>query len=781
MVMKHLGFNYNRLAILMGAILYQPATHAIERIEAVNENVLPTVSVTASRVQRKISDLASDVQVIDRTQIQQQQGAGRKTADILAQLIPNLAPSSGTTSNFGQTLRGRQVLIMVDGVPQTGSRDVSRQLNSISPDLIERVEILSGATSIYGSGATGGIINIITARTQTDGITGRTRIGLTSGNRASTDALAYELGQHLGFKQGSWSGQLDLNLTQRGEQQDPNGKRIGPEPAQTDRQDTQTGDVAGRLNVKLAPAQFLSMGVQYYQDEQNSDYAPDYGPRLSALLVPTFQPSLAAIPGLQLADQPHTRRHAFNVQYENQKWVGHAVNVEGYYRQENSRFFPSVKAFPLNNALPAVQKMQLTTAQQQQLVQALQRSAFGVLQSESAVDVWGARIALRKPVTLSKQKIRFSYGLDYEKEQDKQHADQYQLAAFMASNGLDYQATGKQFSFGPDVTIEKTGAYIQADTDVSANLNVQGGVRYQNISSNSAAFTPTAEGLLSDLLGQYKVPYQTGQVNAGSVKHQQTLLNLGAVYHLNDNQQVFANFAQGFSLPDLQRVLRDVAPGFVVNSENVEPIKVNSVEAGWRLNQEDGLQASATAFYNTSDKVIQFLRNFNVVVADGNERIYGIEGQISLPIQANWRAGGTIAYTQGQYEDAKGAYRALNAFRVTPLKGTLFSEWGDSKTGLLRVQLLGIGGSDTAYRDAQLAASDARVRAASAVKLKGYLVADVTATFPLAAGELQLGVYNAGNTGYRTVFSQEAAATYGPMSSLPAQGRTYGMAYTFKY
>jgi iron complex outermembrane receptor protein len=45
-----------------------------------------------------------------------------------------------------------------------GSRDSSRQLNSISPNMIERVEVVSGASSIYGAGATGGIINIITKK-----------------------------------------------------------------------------------------------------------------------------------------------------------------------------------------------------------------------------------------------------------------------------------------------------------------------------------------------------------------------------------------------------------------------------------------------------------------------------------------------------------------------------------------------------------------------------------------------------------------------------------------
>lgn len=113
---------------------------------------------TATRIPTNISEIAGTVQTINQSQIEQQAIAGRKTADILAQLIPSLAPSSGTTSNYGQTMRGRNVLVLIDGVPQTGSRDVSRQFNSVSPGLIERVEVISGATSIYGSGATGGLL-----------------------------------------------------------------------------------------------------------------------------------------------------------------------------------------------------------------------------------------------------------------------------------------------------------------------------------------------------------------------------------------------------------------------------------------------------------------------------------------------------------------------------------------------------------------------------------------------------------------------------------------------
>ncbi len=45
-------------------------------------------------------------------------------------------------------MRGRAVQYMIDGVPQHGFGDSSRQLNSISPNSIERIEVVSGASGM---------------------------------------------------------------------------------------------------------------------------------------------------------------------------------------------------------------------------------------------------------------------------------------------------------------------------------------------------------------------------------------------------------------------------------------------------------------------------------------------------------------------------------------------------------------------------------------------------------------------------------------------------------
>ncbi|RYD90316.1 MAG: TonB-dependent receptor, partial [Sphingobacteriales bacterium] len=181
-----------------------------------NASPLSPIVVTATRSPTSIAQIAGTVQTIAQAEIVQQAATGKKVADILAQLVPSLGASSGTMSNYGQTMRGRQVQILIDGVPQTGSRDASRQLNSISPALIDHIEVVSGASSIYGSGATGGIINIITRRaTEGEPLSFESKVGLTAGDHFSSDAVAYEVAQTAAFSHGALDGFLGASFTQR--------------------------------------------------------------------------------------------------------------------------------------------------------------------------------------------------------------------------------------------------------------------------------------------------------------------------------------------------------------------------------------------------------------------------------------------------------------------------------------------------------------------------------------------------------------------------------------
>ena len=87
--------------------------------------------------------------------------------------------ASGSRGNNRQIdIRGmgpENTLILIDGVPVTsrnsvryswrGERDTRGDSNWVPPEMVERIEVLRGpAAARYGSGAAGGVVNIITKR-----------------------------------------------------------------------------------------------------------------------------------------------------------------------------------------------------------------------------------------------------------------------------------------------------------------------------------------------------------------------------------------------------------------------------------------------------------------------------------------------------------------------------------------------------------------------------------------------------------------------------------------
>lgn len=711
-------------------VIQEPSLAASKETKKANTQLAPIV-MTATRTPKSIAEVAGTVQTIRGDEIAQQAGAGRKVADVLAQLVPSLAPSSGNTSNYGQTMRGRNVLVMIDGVSQTGSRDVARQLNSISPNMIDHIEVVSGATSIYGSGATGGIINIITKRAdKSEPVSFQTKLGLTSADNFRGDSLAYQVGQTASFSNDKVDGFVGIDYTKRGSQFDGNGDRISLSPWQGSTMDTDTIDVNGRLNFNLTDNQSLSFGAQYYKDEQDTEYGPDY-----SYLKTKTQPSYKAIKGWSLDNQPFTERYAFNTQYQNQDFLGQILNVEAYYRNEKSRFVPY----------------------------GYSADGVDVKQSQSNVDYAGIRSTVQSDLKVAERDLKLTYGLDYDWEKDHQWAEFYKPS----NNGLSYTATGETQGSGPDTKIQNIGTFLQGDYALTDRLNVQSGVRYQYVQADTDSYLTARK------------PYTL--MAADSTDSDKFLFNLGAVYKLTDAQQVYANFSQGYSYPDVQRVLRDVA-AYTLTTSGIAPITVNSYELGWRLNQDDGLNLGLTGFYNTSDKVVQFNSDRSVNIVDTDQRVYGAEANVSYPFMENYKVGGTLGYTRGQYKDAANNWHELNVFAVSPVKGTLFAEWNNDEGYGVRAQMQAIQGTNKAYKDDQALNAAGLADSNSAAEIKGYTTMDVLAHFPMAKGRVDFGVYNVWGNQYKTVFAQQAAVTNAnTLLAIPAEGRTFALSYTIHY
>ncbi len=134
-----------------------PATQA--RSEPLD---MEQMEITASRTSSDLVSATRQSTVIEHAQLEELRQGSDSLATVLAKAVPGMSDSSRTITEYGQTLRGRSMLVMVDGVPLNTNRDSSRNLANIDPALIERIEVIRGSSAIYGSGATGGIISITT-------------------------------------------------------------------------------------------------------------------------------------------------------------------------------------------------------------------------------------------------------------------------------------------------------------------------------------------------------------------------------------------------------------------------------------------------------------------------------------------------------------------------------------------------------------------------------------------------------------------------------------------
>lgn len=756
-----------------------PAELASSTVSDETPNVtLDTINVTAkartgTALAQKISEMPAVTQVITENEIQMQATGDRTTGDILAQLIPSLGASSGSTSNYGTTMHGRPVQFLLNGVPLSSSRSLSRELNSIDPAQLDRVEVLSGATSIYGAGAAGGLINLVTKSLVGYGPIRQTRIGVSSSRNFESDSLGYHVGQTLGYGGERVYGRLDVDYDNKGGKFDSEGNRISPDVNQTDQQDTESLSVNGSLGVEVTDSQRLDLAVTYYKDEQDTDYGPDYGDGLAVLFG--AKPSLKAIDGANVENEPYTTKTSMNLNYNNDDIAGSSLSVTGYYRDEKGRFYPSGKTA----GDQATEVWQANGLTDEDTLKKLAGAATFVTQSEADIEVMGLRAAMQTETEIAGKKTLFSYGADFERENSEQTYYGQDLNTFLASNGLTAQTNGLTYNGGPDTTIDKWGAFVNADVDITDKWHTSAGVRYQKLKSETDTFTPIYEQLLEEYFNSsaisgtsaaYGIDYQAGDVEKGSTDHDKTLFNLGTSYQLTPNDQIFANFSQGFTTADIQRALRDVRAGFVVNSDNVQPITTNNYEFGWQGKHGD-TAARLSGFYNESDKVVRFTDSYTVEVVDTDERVYGVEGSLSHDISDKWQVGGSVAYTRGQY-DKDGDWLELDAVRLTPLKGTAFAQYNFDEGSNIRLQALAIGGDDKAFKDQQ------KDPDSSALPVTGYMTLDVLGQVNMPVGRVDYGVYNLLNKDYLTVYHQ---TTFGDLNRLPASGTTYGLSYTVDY
>ena len=173
-------------SFLTGAAL----TAASASVYAADISATDNIIVTATRTEIAASDATVPVTVISRSDIE------LSLATDLSELLRfeaglDIGRNGGpgqATSLFLRGTESNHTLVLIDGVRINPGTIGGAALQHIAPEVIERVEIVKGARSAsYGSDAIGGVINIITRRTDSsfaEGAVGGGSFDSVSGNFA---------------------------------------------------------------------------------------------------------------------------------------------------------------------------------------------------------------------------------------------------------------------------------------------------------------------------------------------------------------------------------------------------------------------------------------------------------------------------------------------------------------------------------------------------------------------------------------------------------------------
>jgi vitamin B12 transporter len=169
MIQKHLA---SRLAFAISAAC---AVNAACAQDALDETI-----VTATRTPRPVDSIGTPVVVISRSDIER--SLATDVSEILQQqagleISRNGGPGQ-TTTLFTRGTESNHTVVLVDGVRMNPGTIGGAALQSIAPESIERIEIVKGpGSSLYGTDAIGGVVQLFTRGAQRTGASGGATFG----------------------------------------------------------------------------------------------------------------------------------------------------------------------------------------------------------------------------------------------------------------------------------------------------------------------------------------------------------------------------------------------------------------------------------------------------------------------------------------------------------------------------------------------------------------------------------------------------------------------------
>ena len=531
---------------------------------------LDEIVITANRIKEKKTDAVANVTVIDKKKLQQFIKIAPDMSHLIGMVEPAMSLSSNTTNNRYQNLRGRALLVLIDGIPQsTPLRATNRDIRSIDPAAVERIEIIKGATSIYGNGAIGGIMNIVTKKTpENTTFGGQTSVGASARDSFKENrGFGYRFNQQFYGNYKGFSYLVDGALNQTGSAIDGTGEYISPRYGLGD---VRTYNGLLKLGYQFDKDNKVEAMYNFYQSLQHTPLVASGGKYLQRPRIGVYG---AKDPAAE--DEGMRYNHNAYVKFNSNNIFKHTDLELSAFTQHQYTVFDFRKHNP---SAPA--RWEETSGQ---------------------ATVKGAKYGIRTQLI---SKVLFSNDI----------FTQLLYGADMLIDKTSQPLVDGRYWL-PELTSYNSAPFLQTKTTFYRYYVLKAGVRYDYIDVS----VPNYEVLR----GRRTDPRV--YVKGGDLTYNNLSPNIGLAYNQYKYFQPFISYSQGFSIFDLGRTLR-AAKANVLSKINTEPVKTDNYEVGAYAELTKYVHLSGSYFYTYSKLGSDLKEEGGFWVVDRSpQKVYGFE------------------------------------------------------------------------------------------------------------------------------------------------------------
>lgn len=235
--------------------------------------------------------------------------------------------------------------------------------------------------------------------------------------------------------------------------------------------------------------------------------------------------------------------------------------------------------------------------------------------------------------------------------------------------GLDYyhdevDSDGSELRRRPvadDSSYDTLGAFAQYKFDLNQRLNVTTGLR--------ASYFKAKWG---ESFNANNLAIESGENDWSNLT-----FNLGAVYHLTDQDAVFSSASQGFRAPNLDDLTGSssaLSGVDTIGSTSVDPEEVVSLELGYK-HESDNVRFTSSIFYTFIDDQITSVLDGNTLRIQNGESAYvfGAEIEGRWDFTDDWSLRGALTWQDGKQELEGGIDDTIS--RLAPFSGSIALKW----------------------------------------------------------------------------------------------------------